>query len=920
VAAAAAANQNTGPATAASGGNITFTGMAPKAWLGNYKIYGSPGVNDFFIFDDVLIQALTDAVNDGMNIVTLSSGTPALTGATDTGATCGLSGNAQCDPLAAAFEAAAQKGMVITAAVGNSGDDSFFLGENFPYFNSIYSPASAPSVIGVGATINSHALTPAVSVNDSGAPANLKGIAAELTDALFENLGCGSNCFATFGANAAPIADVSQMGNDGFACTSINGSLAGKFALIERGNCTFAIKAANAQAAGAVGIILYMADATALFSPGGMCGFSGPAVIISNQDGLNLKSYIAAHSAAVVSIDTAGLETPLSTYNSKYGIMPPEAANQLASFSSFGPTPDGMIKPDLVATGGLDAPPVSNTVSELNYGIYSAAQNFDPNGEVYSSNRYAAADGTSFSTPLVAGAAALVMQAHTTYTAAQVKSSLVNYSAAVTADDVGDNVTPEWAGAGLLNAGNSVNATVGVTPTTVSFGYLQKTTTLPINKALTVTNQGSAAVTLSIAVVPNTAGSTAAGTTVSVDKTSLSVPAGGSATLNITLNGSVPAAGAYSGQITLQATNISMTVPYLFLVGSGVAYNVVPYVGGEGAPGTDIGSNFVQVIDQFGVPVAGQAVQFSAATGTLTFNSVNGEPACSGSGTNSATCNTDHYGFAYTDIVLGNNGGTSPAISISTAGIPLSSSVTILSLPTISQILDNAAFQPTIAPGSIVAIKGANLMNTSELVNSAQGYDLSSGPFWPISLDGVNVSFDVPSAKISVPAPIVAISPGQINVQVPWELAGQSSAQVKVIIDQSVYGKVATATVASYTPAFFTNSGNVADALDLNYNVITSSNPAVRGNIIQLYANGLGPVNSAPADGFAPPATTNTKQTCTVSIGSQPATVGFCGLPQGLAIYQVNVTVPTNISTGNQPITITVGGQTSPTGIVIPVK
>src|SRR5215831_15107105 len=106
VASAAAGNQNSG--------TVAFTGMAPKAYLGNYKVFGSPGVNDSFA-DDVLIQAVTDALNDGMDVATLSSGSLALTGAVDTGAACGLAVGAPCDPLAAAFEAAAQKGLVITA-------------------------------------------------------------------------------------------------------------------------------------------------------------------------------------------------------------------------------------------------------------------------------------------------------------------------------------------------------------------------------------------------------------------------------------------------------------------------------------------------------------------------------------------------------------------------------------------------------------------------------------------------------------------------------------------------------------------------------------------------------------------------------------------------------------------------------------
>jgi minor extracellular serine protease Vpr len=896
VASAAAGNQNSG--------TVTFTGMAPKAYLGNYKIYGSPGVNDF-LADDVLIQAITDALNDGMDIASLSSGSPALTGPVDTGAACGLAAGKPCDPLAAAFEAAAQKGLVITVAVGNSGSDALInFNENYPYFNSIYTPATAPSVIGVGATVNSHVLTPAVSVNNPGAPANLKGIAAMSSDAIFSP--------SAQGANVAPLVDITQLGNDGLACSALPaGSLGGKYALIQRGTCTFAAKATNAQAAGAVGIVFYMADSTATIGPSGLT-FLGPAVMVSNSDGLNLKSYIDANANQAVTIDLAGAATDLNTYNTQQKISPPIVQNQLAGFTSFGPTPDGSIKPDLVATGGVDPTLISAA------GMYLAAQNYDPNGFLYSVNRYAAADGTSFATPLVAGAAALVKQAHPKYTVAQIKSALVNFSAQdTTTDDSGLSVNVQGVGAGRLDAGAATGATLSVQPATVSFGYLKTGTTLPITKTLTVTNPGSAAVTLTVAV---TSIAPATGASVAVDQTSLAVPAGGSATLKVTLSGSVPAPGAYDGQVTMQASGVSLHVPYLFLVGDGVAYNIIPNVGGEGIAGQDTGYSYVQVIDQYGVPVVGSPVTFQASQGTMIFNSVTGEPACTGSGSVSVVCNTDNYGFAYADIVLGNTIGT-PAVNVRAGGLPFSGNVLILPTPAITQgqILDNAAFQPTIAPGSIIAIKGANLMNSMELVNAAQGYDLSTGPFWPLVLDGVNVSFDVPSAKISVPAPIVAISPGQIDVQVPWELKGQTSAQVKVIIDELVYSKVATATLADYTPAFFANA-NVADALDTSYKVITSGNPAVPGQVIQLFANGLGPVNNQPADGVAPATNASTTQPCTVSIGGQPATVLFCGLPQGLAVYQVNVQVPMGAGSGNQSITISVAGHTSAAGIVIPLQ
>ena len=55
----------------------------------------------------------------------------------------------------------------------------------------------------------------------------------------------------------------------------------------------------------------------------------------------------------------------------------------------------------------------------------------------------------------------------------------------------------------------------------------------------------------------------------------------------------------------------------------------------------------------------------------------------------------------------------------------------------------------------------------------------------------------------SFPGRFVFVSPGQINVQVPWELQGYTSAQVKVTIDGFIFGNVVTVPVADATPAFF---------------------------------------------------------------------------------------------------------------------
>ena len=90
----AAGVQNTGPLA-------TIQGVAPKAFLGNYKIFGSPGVNDY-TYAAVLVAALTDAVNDGMDVVTLSlsEGDPATYGPLDVDPSCAdSSGDTHCDVL-----------------------------------------------------------------------------------------------------------------------------------------------------------------------------------------------------------------------------------------------------------------------------------------------------------------------------------------------------------------------------------------------------------------------------------------------------------------------------------------------------------------------------------------------------------------------------------------------------------------------------------------------------------------------------------------------------------------------------------------------------------------------------------------------------------------------------------------------------
>lgn len=844
VAMVAAGMTNTGPAA-------TITGIAPKAYLGNYKVYGSPGVNDG-ASEDVLIQAVEDAFNDGMDIVNVSSGLAPLSGPLDTGPACGMSAGVNCDLVAVTYENAAKNGMVVVAAAGNDGQN----GEQFPTLSSVESPADAPSVIGVAASSNSHAFFNGISVNGPNVPSNLQSIAAEFGDGPVP---------AT--PLTAPLKDAAGAG-DGTACQPLTaGSLSGYIAIVQRSPaCSFAVKVQNAQTAGALAVIFTLASASdSLVVPGGLTNTTIPAVLISYADGQNLRAYVSANAQATATIDATTL------------VAVDAQADIVAPFSSRGPALDGTVsKPDITAVGT---------------DIYMAAQKFDPNGVMYSPNGYTAQSGTSFSSPMVAGAAALVKQSHGGYSPAQVKSALVNTANATALSDP----TPGTAanviamGAGKLDAGAAVASTIAVAPSSVFLGVLKAGTT-PQPIALTISNSGTAAANLQL---------TAAGTgSISLDQSSLTVAAGQTQTVNVSLGGAVPPAGDYQGQIAVTGASGALHIPYSYAVGSGTAFNLTALAGDQnlGTVGQVIpdGAVAFQVTDRYGAPVANLPVQFTAR---------------GGGAISQPDSMTNQYGIAMAVATLGPTPGNYTFIG-SAGGLSYAFQDQAIAQPTISSagVVNAASTVPAqgVAPGSYVSIYGSNISLATDVASAAN---------LPLSLDGVSVSFDIPSAGISVPGYLYYVSPGQVNIQVPWELEGQSSAQVKVSIGSNS-GNVVTVPLAAYSPGIFLYGQSQAAALDENGNLIGASNPAQRGHVISIYANGLGPVANQPASGMPAPSSplATTQSQPTVTIGGVATQVQFSGLaPQFTGLYQVNVTVPAGAATGSQPVVLSIGGVNSNT-------
>ena len=623
---------------------------------------------------------------------------------------------------------------------------------------------------------------------------------------------------------------------------------------------------------------------------------------------------MAAHPYAPVTIDPLGSENDDTADQ-----------NQLAYYSSVVPAlGSNAIKPDLVAVG---ADP-----SLLNY-VYSAAQTYDPLGQVYSSTGYSAFAGTSASAPMVAGAAALVKQKHPNFTPAQIKSALINTTAPSISTDDGAlgtllPVDIQSIGAGLLDVGAAVNATVTVAPASLSFGALAS---VPQTLQFQLTNTGSSAVNLTVSNLPNNTKSTSV--TVAFTPATLTLAPGASGTVGVTLSGTMPQAGSeYSAFVGVTGSGISLRIPYMYLVRDGIAANLYQVTGGfDGQVGTVFpGQIVVQLTDDAGLPVANAPVAFTATGGGKIQN---------------ASTVTNAYGIAQADAVLGVTPGFSTYTA--TAGgmtIPFSSNYArpkpvIPANGVVNAGTSNGNFVPTvpIAPGSYVAIGHTTDVTVAQRNPGSGLSDLIGFEAFgrlPLAIDPcaagypalregpgcvVTVSFDVPSAGISVPGRLYYVSPTQINVLAPWELQGQSSVQVKVSINQTT-SNVVTVPVADASPAFFEyNSGAIAQTLP-DGTLVTSSNPAKRNGDIVLYANGLGPVNNQPASGDAASltASANTKSNCVVTIATVQITPTFCGLtPTLISLYQVNIHVPANVPAGNQPITISVGGKTSPASSII---
>ncbi len=141
-----------------------------------------------------------------------------------------------------------------------------------------------------------------------------------------------------------------------------------------------------------------------------------------------------------------------------------------------------------------------------------------------------------------------------------------------------------------------------------------------------------------------------------------------------------------------------------------------------------------------------------------------------------------------------------------------------------------------IAPGELVALFGNTLGPAKGIATGAT----PQSPY-PTQAGGVEVTFD------GISAPLLWAQESQINVAVPWSVAGQTT-RICVTYN-SVTTNCLTWPVTSTAPGIFTVDGVHAAALNQDGTVNSASNPAPQNSIVSIFATGLGPISPPQSDG-----------------------------------------------------------------------
>jgi uncharacterized protein (TIGR03437 family) len=258
---------------------------------------------------------------------------------------------------------------------------------------------------------------------------------------------------------------------------------------------------------------------------------------------------------------------------------------------------------------------------------------------------------------------------------------------------------------------------------------------------------------------------------------------------------------------------------------------------------------------------------------------------------------------AVTSVAVDDNGNLYLAEELSNRvrKVSFQTSVTV---PQISAggVTNAASYSTALAPGELFSIFGTNLASTTASAASV-----------PLPMTLANTSVTV-NGK---PAPLVFVSPTQINAQIPYEVTETDPAYplpgVVVTTNGVASLKSAGATLLDSAPGIFQYGTNRAVVQNQDNSINATDKPAKVGSTIIVYLTGGGEVDHKVATGTAALSNPLSRlvQPITATIGGQPATVSFAGLTPGfVGLVQVNLVVPA-LAAGSYPVVLKAGAFTS---------
>lgn len=442
-------------------------------------------------------------------------------------------GNPLTNALSEASRAAVRAGVTVVASAGNSNNIPFIVGTPSATDTVISVAASEPAgIIGglvtIGSPLNTSytALLAAFGPLPSGSlTANLAFAGPNTTVGNFTNLACSA---------------VINQPNPGPASPAIP-AMPGAIGLADRGTCEFSEKAVNSQRAGAIATLLLNNQAGTIAPGAGQAValVTTPMFSLTQADGTAIKTALAQSGSLTATMQVAQLGNVVGGVN---------IADLISGFSSRGPSQAGRgLKPDITAPG--------STIWMADVGTGTGGNNNS---------------GTSFSGPLTAGAAALVLSAKPSFAPWQVKAALMNTTDTdvfATKTAAGNTLTTlTRMGAGRVRADRAVatgtlafDAQNVETPgnpyfqAAASFGPQAFVANGSVSRTITVQNLGASPKTYDISVAARFADDLTRGMTFSASTSTLTVP--GNSTGSFQLIGTasaaqLPTAGGFPDKLT----------------------------------------------------------------------------------------------------------------------------------------------------------------------------------------------------------------------------------------------------------------------------------------------------------------------------------------------------------------------------------